>query len=392
MSKRRIAFVCQRYGENINGGAEYHCKTLAEHMTTEYTVDVLTSTALNYDPWDDYYEPGESVLNGVRVIRFSVEMRRDDVRFAELCEKIKNGEMDYSDEWIDQIGPYCPTFTEWLSENCRNYDAIIFFTYAYYLTVKGLGLELPNAILLPTAHDEPNISLPIYRNMFKKPKGYLYNSIEEREMLELRFGTKGICSRTNCAGINIPDDYRQYMPEKFREYIGNYICYVGRVSMGKNFRELNRFFLEFKRRNPSNLKLFVIGKIDEGMRLDHCRDIIYTGFVSEEEKYAIMQNSKCLINPSKFESLSLVMLESMACYRPVLVNGNCAVMRGQCIRSNAGLYYTDYFEFEETLKYIFENRVSYEQMCENGIEFVKKFYSWGAIVNNVSSLIKEING
>ncbi len=391
MSRKKLAFVCQRYGENINGGAEYHCRVLAEHMLSLYDVDVMTSCALNYDPWDNHFEPGMSKLNGVNVIRFSVDMLRDPDRFAELCDRHRKGDASAQDEWIDQMGPYCPSFVDWIKTHYKDYVAIIFFTYSYYLTVKGMGLDLPNAILLPTAHDEPNIKLPIYKDMFKKPRGYLYNSIEERQMLVDRFGTADIPARTGCAGIEIPDDYRSFMPEQYKEYIGNYICYVGRVSMGKNYRELNRFFYEYKKRNRSDLKMFVIGKMDEGMKIFCSKDIIYTGFVSDEEKYAIMQNSSLLVNPSKYESLSLVMLESMACNRPVLVNGNCEVMKGQCIRSNAGLYYTNYFEFEEALNYILNNPDSYEQMCKNGMEFVTNNYSWDVIVKNVHSLIEEIS-
>ena len=43
--------------------------------------------------------------------------------------------------------------------------------------------------------------------------------------------------------------------------------------------------------------------------------------------------------PSFFESLSMVALEAWALGRPVLANAKCDVLKGQCIRSNAGLYY-----------------------------------------------------
>jgi glycosyltransferase involved in cell wall biosynthesis len=95
--------------------------------------------------------------------------------------------------------------------------------------------------------------------------------------------------------------------------------------------------------------------------------------------------------PSEYESLSLVILESMMAKRPVLVNGNCAVLKGQCIRSNAGLYYTDYFEFEYGLNYILSNNEVYRQMCENGYEFVKRVYNWDNVVDDVSGLIEELN-
>ena len=94
--------------------------------------------------------------------------------------------------------------------------------------------------------------------------------------------------------------------------------------------------------------------------------------------------------PSLFESLSLVILESMALKIPVLVNGNCAVLKGQCIRSNAGLYYENYYEFDAALDYILNNEKAYQDMGNNGYEFVKKNYDWEVIVNNVCELIESI--
>ncbi|MGN0155977.1 MAG: glycosyltransferase, partial [Lachnospiraceae bacterium] len=90
------------------------------------------------------------------------------------------------------------------------------------------------------------------------------------------------------------------------------------------------------------------------------------------------------------ESLSLVILESMALKRPILVNGNCAVLKGQCIRSNAGLYYENYYEFEAALNYILSNKEAYREMCQNGYNFVKDNYSWDTIVENVYELTESI--
>ena len=134
----------------------------------------------------------------------------------------------------------------------------------------------------------------------------------------------------------------------------------------------------------------VIGSADNAMRLVCSDDIIYTGFVSEEEKWQLMSQAKLLVQPSLYESLSLVILESMSLKRPVLVNGRCAVLKGQCIRSNAGLYYTDYYEFELCLNYILSHENEYNEMCENGYRFVKENYNWDYVVENVSSLINEL--
>jgi glycosyltransferase involved in cell wall biosynthesis len=49
--------------------------------------------------------------------------------------------------------------------------------------------------------------------------------------------------------------------------------------------------------------------------------------------------------PSPYESLSMVALEAWALGRPVLASARCDVLVGQCVRSNAGLYYEDAREF-----------------------------------------------
>ena len=67
--------------------------------------------------------------------------------------------------------------------------------------------------------------------------------------------------------------------------------------------------------------------------------IRHLGFLDDTDKFDAMAAAELLIMPSYFESLSMVALEAWALGRPVLANGKCDVLKGQCIRSNAGLYY-----------------------------------------------------
>lgn len=387
---KKIAFVVHRYGMDVNGGAEYHCRVLAEHLTSLYEVDVLTSCARNYTPWDNFYQEGTEQINHVKVHRFPVEKIRDENIMEELSKRMGGADRAVEEEWIAQMGPYCPSFVPYLKENADKYEAVIFITYVFYFAVKGIGLHLRNAILLPTAHEDTTIRLPIYRDVFQAPQAILYNSVEEKEFIIENFDIESKPSRLTCVGIDIPEEMEYQFPDHLKEHEDNYIVYVGRVSSGKNFNELNRDFIEYKKRNPSSLKLIVIGKTDDKMQITYSEDIIYAGFVTEEEKIAILKRAKLLVMPSLYESLSLVILESMAVKRPVLVNGRCAVLKGQCIRSNAGLYYTDYFEFEAGLNYILHHQKAYEQMCENGYRFVRQNYNWDKVISDVSSLIEEI--
>ena len=78
--------------------------------------------------------------------------------------------------------------------------------------------------------------------------------------------------------------------------------------------------------------------------------IRHLGFLDDSDKFDAIAASDLLIMPSYFESLSMVALEAWALGKPVLANAKCDVLKGQCIRSNAGLYYDNDAEFVEALR------------------------------------------
>lgn len=370
MLKDRIALVIHRYGEEVNGGAERECRLLAEHFVEKYEVDVLTTCTIGMLPWDNQYKEGLHKENGVNLMRFKVESADE-----------------YPGGSIESIGPYTPKLIDYLKQNYFLYKGIILMTYNYYPTYAGLRLNLPNVIFLPTMHDSISARQELYKDIFKYPKAILYNSIEEKQFVESYFKVTNLPSAVTCYGMEIEENEdKPHTNEKEK-----YIVYVGRISNSKNFNELNQYFLKYKEKNPSNLKLYVLGKIDNGMTIKHHDDIVFKGFVTEEEKNYYMRNAYLLVLPSKNESLSIVVLESFSYRRPVMVNGLCDVLRGQCIRSNAGLYYTSYEEFEAELNYLLSHKEEYTQMGNNGYEFVKKQYSWNKVLENVDLLINEIN-
>ena len=47
----KLAIVVQRYGADINGGAELHARYVAEHLATYAEVRVLTTCARDYLTW-----------------------------------------------------------------------------------------------------------------------------------------------------------------------------------------------------------------------------------------------------------------------------------------------------------------------------------------------------
>jgi hypothetical protein len=94
--------------------------------------------------------------------------------------------------------------------------------------------------------------------------------------------------------------------------------------------------------------------------------------------------------PSYFESLSMVALEAWALGRPVLANGRCDVLKGQCIRSGAGLYYESYPEFAETLYSLESNGPLHARLGRNGAEYFARHYAWPVIERKYLDMLQRL--
>jgi len=370
-----LAFVVQRYGLEVNGGAELLCRTVAEHLSKKISIEIITTCAIDYITWKNEYPPGTSVLNNVTIRRFPVDSPRDITKFNTFSEFIFNQNHSRDDEiqWMKLQGPYSSELLKYIKENENFYDLFVFFTYLYCTTFFGLSLVSNKAILVPTAHDEPPIYLSIFNDLFQLPQAMLYNTEEERNFVNFKFKTETIPHDIIGTGIDVPD---KIDPAAFEQEYGlkNFIVYVGRIDESKGCKELFEYFIRYKMEYPSSLKLVLLGKAV--MEVPHHPDIVPLGFVSEHDKFKCIIASELLVMPSPFESLSIVLFEAWHCNQPVLVNGNCDVLKGQCIRSNGGLWYTNYEEFKGCLEILLKNKNINKNLGESGKRFVDKNYRW----------------
>lgn len=386
---KRIALVNQRYGLEVNGGSEFYTRLIAERLAEKYQVDVITTKALDYTTWEDHYTADEEEINGVRVLRFGVEKPRA-ADFNEFNGKyLSSGKRDIDTEkiWFEKQGPYSPAAISYIRENIGNYDIFIFVTYLYYLTVMGLPEAAEKAILIPTAHEEPFIHFKTFEKLFTLPKAFVFLTDEEKALVQGLFDCKHIPCQVMGTGVDIPcePDVKSFR-EKFG-IDGDYIIYVGRIDEGKDCPTMFKYFTEYKKRRPeSKLKLVLMGK--QVCDIPKHRDIISLGFVSEEDKFSGISGAKALVLPSRYESLSISVLEAMSLSVPVIVNGICEVLKGHCVKSNGGLYYMNYFEFEGIIDYIFSHDGEYQCMRENARKYVEENYRWDVIMKKFDEILK----
>ena len=95
--------------------------------------------------------------------------------------------------------------------------------------------------------------------------------------------------------------------------------------------------------------------------------------------------------PSYLESLSMVALEAWAMGKPVLANAKCDVLQGQCIRSNAGLFYENFDEFAEALRAIDMTPSLQAALGRNGRAFFERHYAWPVIEKKYVDMLTQLS-
>ncbi len=375
----KLAVVVQRYGTEINGGAELHARYVAERLSRHAEVEVVTTCARDYVTWRNEWPAGLEQVNGVRVRRFPVRHERNPLHFGRLSRRVFERTHSIADElsWLESEGPASPALLRHLSEAAPDLDFVLLFSYRYYHAWHAARRLHTKAVLVPTAERDPAIGLSIFGPTFRGVRGVMYNSHEEQAMIHAATANQHVHGVVVGVGSDVP---ARTAPERFRRKFNirrPFAIYVGRIDENKGCGELFRFFQRYAATFPRGLDLVLVGSaimpVPEHPRIRH------VGFLSDEDKFDAMAASDVLIMPSYFESLSMVALEAWALGRPVLANGRCDVLKGQCIRSGAGLYYERYEEFAETLYALESNGPLHTRLGHNGRAYFERHYSWPVI-------------
>ena len=433
----KIAFVVQRYGAEILGGSEYHCRLIAERLAPRHQVEVLTTCAADYVTWKNDYPEGSDRVRGVTVRRFANARTRDIQAFNRYSEWIFNNAHSREDEleWLRQQGPWCPSLLEYLERHQQQYDILIFFTYLYAPTVLGSRIAPHKSILVPTAHDEPAIRLEIYKELFSLPAGMAYNTEVERRFLTTHFSIRAVEEETIGCGVELPqaqphprhqaddagdpaaaakpddgtqegeapdeDEGPDEMSPSFRPHLaqrgsefrrrhrlhGPFVLYGGRIDPGKGCEELIEYFSTYVQEGgDASLALM-------GVKLMPLPDepfIRFAGRLSDQERVQALEAATVVVVPSPYESLSLLALESFAVGTPVLANARSEVLVDHCHKSNAGLFYADRDEFTECLRQLIADPRLRAAMGRNGRHYVRQNYRWDVILAKYERMFSKL--
>lgn len=393
---KRIALVVQRCHESIVGGSEALAWQYATLLSPQYSVDVLTTTALDYITWADALPSGcEAKQNSIRICRFPVTIARSQY-WSGLHERLlkefhspKHHWLENSrriawtialqEEFIRHQGPYSEELNAYLGKHWQDYQVVIFLTYLYPTTYFGVAQVPPSRVLIaPTLHDEPPAYLSAYRHMIHKARSLVWLTNAERQLGHQLWG------EVPGDVVSMAIDTHPRTPDKAKY---PYLLYCGRIDPSKGCQDLVNFFIQFKKNHPSNLRLVLTGQ--EHMHLPTHKDVEFRGFVSVEEKFQLMAGATLFVMPSPYESFSIVTLEAMAQGTPVLANGVCQVLVEHVTRSGAGELYEDYQSFATSLQKLLTNPAQLNEMSTLAKQYVLSNYTPDSVRNCLTKSVEK---
>ncbi|MBN1356344.1 glycosyltransferase family 4 protein [bacterium] len=388
-----VLMIVQRYGLEVNGGAELYARWLAENLAPSFRIDILTTCAVDYITWANEYPPGRDQVNGLPVIRCPVDHPRDMASFNRLTRNLldQSHSAEAEQNWLVEQGPVSESLIQYIRDHHSQYTILCFITYLYYPTVEGTRIRPSRSILIPTAHDEPAARFGIFRDLYRRVAGILYLTDAERRFVNRTYPVEGKPQELLGTGIDLPDttmtgdDFRRKYD--LRRPV---LLYIGRIEKGKGCGVLMEYFRQFCERTRFDGTLVFAGR----KHLD-CRDhpqIRFLGFIPDDEIRPALETADVVMVPSPYESLSILLLQAFASGKPVLANGESEVLRDHCLQSNAGLFYRNSPEFHFSLRLLLDHPDFRSKLGRNGRAYIDSFYRWELVVKRFMDFLGNFHG
>ena len=398
-----IAFVIPWFGADQKGGAEQ----LSWQVTTRlaqrgHAVEVLTTCCRSFlENWSSNHLPaGIQEQQGVMIRRFAVDHRRkfvfDRVNASMLAlsaDKLRPGVAPVSAKQAASFvsnNINSTALQRYLRQHGDNYQAFVFIPYLYGPILQGLPLVASRAFLQPALHDEVYAYLPQVEAIFHLARGVLFNSEGEALLARRLYGpaiaTKGIV--VGC-GVEIAAANSDEVapPPGLAAGHRHYVLYLGRRDASKNTDFLVQCYAAFRQSRPgSRLQLVLAGP---GHQTYSGSGVLDLGLVSEAQKLWLLSNCRALLNPSRNESYSRVMMEAWRSYRPVAVHRDCLATATAVVAAQGGWLAASGDEWVAVMERIDQddgNEIT--ALAANGHAYAGKYSDWNQVIDRYERVLE----
>ena len=432
-----ITFVVPRYGPEIHGGAETGARSLAVGLAADgWDVQVLTTCALSALTWVNQYPVGTVTADGVTVHRFATARHRpEDFDAWSASVLARPGAADHCTalEWIDRQGPDSPDLIDAVASVREGVLAL--YPYLYQPAVRGAMVASAPTVLHPAAHPEAPLGLCVFDELFTSVDALAFHSRAEQRLIAERSSVSAVPQAVVGLPVPAPGDSLAAEAAEAAKKVGlgeaaedrpgeagpvegpaeavglgeaaegwpaaigteeslrrrfdlgedRIVLCLGRVDPGKGAHDLAGAF-ERGRFEGATLVLAGPGR----GRPPSGRGVRVLGPVNERDKWGLLAAADALVQPSRLESFSLVVLEAWLTGTPVLVNGACPPLVEHCRAGGGGLWYRDEAEFQAGLRKLLDDTRAGRRLAAAGRAYVAETFSWPAVKRRYEALLSRI--
>jgi len=185
-----------------------------------------------------------------------------------------------------------------------------------------------------------------------------------------------------------------------QKYTGGreYFLYIGAIHPRKNLVSLLKAFSVFKKRQKSNMKLVLAGRlawkydsfIQDLKKYKFREDVIMLGYLSEDELVKITGSAYAVVYPSLLEGFGVPILEAMKSNVPVVTSAGSSMEE---IAQDAALYADpkDFDDIADKMMLIYKDENLRKELIEKG-KVIADQYSWQRTAELLwQSILKAVN-
>ena len=389
-SPLRFTFISARYGADVLGGAETHARHVAERLAARgHHVRVLTTRARRYATWASDLPDGTTVENGVEVRRYGAAPRRtpwDEV--LKQLSALRPSSVRLASAWARAQGPIVQPLIDRLPHEADERDLLVFFQLLSHPTLAGMPPVADRSALVPLVHEEPPIYTALARRTLTLPRMLLVNTAAEAARIARV--ARGAVRAMELTGVGL-EPPTPASPTFVPPTAHPYLVVMGRQGKAKPLRAVWRALMSDRRLAPletggdavpwRDIRLVIVG--EPTPQYDGLPNVVHAGYVGDSERWDILRGALALVNPSVYESLSLVLLEAWTVARPVIVHQRCDVT-AEHVRASDGGIAVDFARPRDAAQAIADGlrfQVRRTLMGSRGSAYAERSFSWERVLD-----------
>ncbi len=168
-----------------------------------------------------------------------------------------------------------------------------------------------------------------------------------------------------------------------------YFVFAGALHPRKNIVNLLKAFVIFKKRQRTNMKLVIVGRLAwkyeevERMKteMEFKEDVMWVGYMNVDELSKVMGGAYALVYASLFEGFGIPILEAMQCGVPAIVSNTSSMPE---VAGDAALLVdpTNADDIADKMHLIYKDEALRKKLIDNAREQIKKF-DWRISAENL---------